>query len=81
MPVIKTLFLYLKKMMGQTQGWLFIYMTLFTWQNQVSSVAKFDGLKTYCHNVYYQPGDVKFGLVEGIHRRGPDSSDICRGGR
>ena len=40
---------------------------------------QFEGLKTYCRNVYYKPGDIQFGLVEGAHTgRAGTPGDMCR---
>ena len=41
----------------------------------VQCIAEFEGLKLYCHNIYYQPGDIKLGHVENVHSGEPGSSD------
>ena len=42
---------------------LFLFLPLI-----VNGIGQFDGLKTYCRNIYYQAGDVKFGYVTAAHR-------------
>ena len=44
----------------------------------VNGIGQFDGLKTYCRNIYYQAGDVKFGYVTSAHRdQDHKSDDAC----
>ena len=49
---------------------LFLFLPLI-----VNGIGQFDGLKTYCRNIYYQAGDVKFGYVTAAHRDDTDTAD------